>query len=386
MKNRSRSVLTYVAITLCFIFIVYERMFPEYFMNTTASRESFKMADWTCNADITTKISYFTQSQNSKDAEIKKRHEVGTYATKPVERCTQNERKKLLKFHCENEAQPPMTAKYFRHLFVDRKHKILACLPPKAGCTTWKTILANNSKINPLSSKYNMMALHNGLVSFGVLELSTFDPAEIDAILNGTEYTKFLITRHPFERIFSAYYDKLGSGKPNNMMSVHGSRILQIFRPNLHQNLVQKGVGVTFKEFIDYIKLPVSNDRSHQHWDAVYDVCQPCHVSYDYIIKTETMNKDNEDVIKQHFGPYYRGIGTAGNVMSSKLKYSRLLSLTPRGKVLKGYASLNQTDIEYLIDRFKNDFKYFGYSSTICHHENTMHSSCIHGSLDRHCC
>ena len=50
--------------------------------------------------------------------------------------------------------------KSYAHIFVDEKHKIVACLPPKSGCTTWKAIMANNSQDKPLPPNFNTDLLH----------------------------------------------------------------------------------------------------------------------------------------------------------------------------------------------------------------------------------
>ena len=338
-----------------------------------------------------TYINYFTSSQREADLKMKQKDSNGTYYISPVDTCTQEERKQLLQFQCRETKQPRMSERYFRHLFVDQKHKLVVCIPPKSGCTTWKAILANNSRDKPLSWLFDPMTLHNKLEKYKIMQLNKLKPAERKTILNSTEYTKVLTTRHPFERVYSAYVDKLQSGKDKNMRKIHGGRILNKFHPELPEKVRKVGAGVTFKEFIDYIKLPMSNSLSYQHWDAVSDVCQPCHIHYDYIIKTETMTEDNAPVIEKHLGPYHRGIGTAGNVMSRGSKdKQRTATLTVYGRALSAYSSLNQTDIAYLVDRFTNDFRYFGYSSAIVNDSKVsvglMHNSCSHGSLNKQCC
>ena len=122
--------------------------------------------------------------------------------------CTKRERLKLLEEKCSNSSN--MTAilalsdveqmKFFRNFFMDTKHKILACLPPKSGCTTWKTILANNSLETPLPGNFNTMGLHFGHQledKFGIVKLSTCNTSFQQSVLNSDEYFKFMVARQP---------------------------------------------------------------------------------------------------------------------------------------------------------------------------------------------
>ena len=181
--------------------------------------------------------------------------------------CTQNERVQLLERHCKNETKNKINTAFFGNIFIDHKHKILACLPPKSGCTTWKAILANNSGSKPLPRKFDPIHLHFGsLPKYGIkryTELRTAD--EQNKVLYDKSYTKIMIVRHPFDRVYSAYYDKLKSKLDRTMMQMHGSRILNKFHPELDPKIRRKGEGATFKEFIDYIKLPISLDQAWEH-------------------------------------------------------------------------------------------------------------------------
>ena len=304
--------------------------------------------------------------------------------------CTQNKRLQLLETHCKNESNTKINTKFFQNIFIDHKHKILACLPPKSGCTTWKAILANNSGSKPLPRKFDPMRLHLGtLPKYGIkkyTELRSTD--ERKKVLYDKSYTKIMIVRHPFDRVYSAYYDKIKSKRDRKMMQMHGSRILNKFHPELDPKIRRKGEGAKFKEFIDYIKLPISLNQAWEHWDAVYDICQPCHIHYDYILKTETLDSDNTQVIRQHLGPYYRGVGTAGNAVGKK-HVPVSSTATTKGKVLSAYIALNESDIKYLNKRFYKDFHYFGYSwkqQDDSNGDKQMYAYCAQGAEGRMCC
>ena len=341
-------------------------------------------------------IEFLTTSQEAIDIKMRENN-TKTHYSVPVNTCSQDERRQLLHFHCQQNEQLSMTEQYFGNLYVDQQHKLVACLPPKAGSTTWKSIIANNTRKRPLHRFFDVSHLHRSAELreyYDLVRLIDFKPEErqqiLEQMLYSNVYIKLLVTRHPFERVYSAYVHKLKSGKDPDMQREHGSRILNKFHPELPLIMLNSGKGVTFKEFIDYIKLNISNRRSFQHWDAAFDVCQPCHINYNYIVKTETMDEDNELIIKKHLGPYHRGIGTAKNIFfcAANVK-QRAALLTSHGRLLTHFASLNQTGIKYLVKRFQHDFRYFGYSSAVFNDNSSagvVYNSCTHGALNRQCC
>jgi hypothetical protein len=304
-----------------------------------------------------------------------------------AERCTQKERLQLLRAQCKLLPKTNISTKFFRNIFIDEKHKLVACLPPKSGCTTWKAILANNSGPQPLPADYPVLQLHgeSPLHEFNIVKFPELRNQSLrDKVLYGEEYTRVIVARHPLDRVYSAYRNKLLSGKDRTMQKMHGNRILSHFHPELDRRARSEGKGVTFSEFIKYIQLPMSKPSAWAHWDSVYDICQPCHVPYDYVLKTETLDADNALVIRQHLGPYHRGLGTAGNVIGGKNKHA---ALTRQGKVLDAYSTINASDFQYLEKRFHNDFKLFGYTWTRQNNKNrTLSAYCRHGGEDRMCC
>ena len=104
----------------------------------------------------------------------------------------------------------------------------------------------------------------------------------------------FLIVRHPFERILSAYRDKFfinftysrntkerEEQKRKEFMITYGQQILQKYRKTEPEDELYKTTP-TFREFINFvIDLPLS--RHNSHWRPAYLHCMPCHLNYTII-------------------------------------------------------------------------------------------------------
>ncbi|XP_074648962.1 carbohydrate sulfotransferase 10-like [Tubulanus polymorphus] len=95
---------------------------------------------------------------------------------------------------------------------VDDVHKILYCEIPKVGTSIWRYTLlhttgklrtTNLSLINDLDVKQSIYFKSLGLIR----SLSSYSQDEKTERLK--TYFKFLFVRHPFERLLSAYLDKI---------------------------------------------------------------------------------------------------------------------------------------------------------------------------------
>ena len=85
--------------------------------------------------------------------------------------------------------------------------QVIYCFIPKSGCTTWKRTLAKAIKgAEGYLKTEESIHTDQFLRSHGVMGLYSFRDSEIDKRLK--TYFKFLVVRHPMERLVSAFRDK----------------------------------------------------------------------------------------------------------------------------------------------------------------------------------
>ena len=215
----------------------------------------------------------------------------------------------------------------------------------------------------------------------GLRKLSTFSPKEIKLKLK--TYFKFLVVRHPLERLLSAYRSKFerksnfyqyiseihryGKGIVSFLNFV--DYILDVYKfstPYYSQkfltdsNLAPFKFGRqsnTFDIFMDNLNrslyLPRGSMYFEPHWAQYSTLCHPCHVDYDYIVKFETMREDAAYVLSK-LGPHDQCLED---------KYPNLFHSTQNSSLVfdKFYATLSQHQINKLKDIYSIDFKLFGY-------------------------
>ena len=119
---------------------------------------------------------------------------------------------------------------------------------------------------------------------YRIPRLSSFNESAIIHKLNN--YFKFLVVRHPFDRLVSADTDTLLNNNPP-FQKTYGKRILRLYRNNSDE--MSDGKGVLFHEFVKYVTEYLPPDV---HFLDIQHQCFPCYIKYDYVAKLETQSSD----------------------------------------------------------------------------------------------
>ena len=116
--------------------------------------------------------------------------------------------------------------------------------------------------------------------------------------------------RHPIERLFSAYRSKVQRYPLVGLMADEPHynwlrmRIYEYKYPKLFQEWKASGgreeVPITFTDFIDYW-LHRATLRFDEHFQTIYELCQPCQIKYNYYGHFKDFERDAEVLIK-HMG------------------------------------------------------------------------------------
>ncbi|GLH07953.1 Carbohydrate sulfotransferase [Gryllus bimaculatus] len=268
-------------------------------------------------------------------------------------RSVDTKRKTLLNLMCDlyanktghHDTTLPDKAK-FDHILVDSRHKLLYCYVPKVACTNWKRMLMILTEQVNTTDALDIPA--NVAHSQHIFpRLSSYSWKEIQTFLE--TYTKFFIVRHPFERLLSAYRNKL---EQHHLSSKYfqvrfGRHIIRHYRHTPSPEALLQGNDVTFREFITYITNR-EDVLMNEHWTSVYQLCEPCIIDYDVIGKYETLIDDSQHVLKL--------VGKPDLIFPRINKTSSTFS-----KLGKYFSTLPKDLIWKLYDVYLMDFKLFDY-------------------------
>ena len=270
---------------------------------------------------------------------------------KLVDTCNNKERLKIIEDQCiernqTDEVNADTFSRLFKHLLSDDKHHVIYCAIPKVACTSFKTMIANQTQKLKRHKTFNV---HNSksLGSIGLTHLSEFPMQEILRRLES--YTKFIVVRHPFDRLMSAYKDKF-------IQKHYTKRYRQTIEELLgHERAPKAGQRISFEDFLQLIIDGYETGKFfNKHWASYMDLCHPCLVKYDHILKLETLGTDSRTALSLFLNEGETAVSMPH--LNDKRPVEEKLS-----SVTQTFKQLNEPLVQAVMAIYAADFKLFGY-------------------------
>nr|XP_028563052.1 carbohydrate sulfotransferase 8-like [Podarcis muralis] len=227
-------------------------------------------------------------------------------------------------------------------IFVDECHNFIYCEVPKVGCSNWKKIIL----LLTLNLSRDVLEVDHDRVHRTHLlrRLSSYPSDQQVKLLNSS--IKVMFTRHPLERLVSAYRDKLLHFEPF-YVSV-AKRIKTLFRGNPNST-----DPVTFQEFVNFVLKHAPKDLDI-HWKPMFMLCDPCNIHYDILGKYETLGEDADHVLRR--------IGAPDDLQYPDFKRYGTEKRTNSNITLNYFSKLSKDQVQKLKDLYSIDFSSFNYS------------------------
>lgn len=246
-------------------------------------------------------------------------------------------------------------------------------------------ILSGHVDTKDLSAVYDYKVHFNNPMT----QIEVDDAKELEKLgLDG--YSKFIFTRHPFERLVSAYYDKFTyrnktrvvpfatesvenkpdegnhrvkrasiteNNNPGDDFKLRiGTKIIKKYRDNPSQRSLKKGNDVTIPEFVNYV-IDEWAERDVKpldpHWRSQVELCRPCSIDYDVVGKFETMQEDIDYLLEQLEEEEISQI------------FHEYKPYTTSSLVTKFMEQVSDQQWEDLVRIYQDDFDIFGYDPDI---------------------
>ena len=191
--------------------------------------------------------------------------------------------------------------------------------------------------------------------------------------MNENDILSFSFVRHPFERLFSAYEDKI-LGNSEVITGKH-------FRNGIYNNSeIQK-----FSTFVDHVLQQYKNSSCYNthnsicygvniHWKPFNARCLYCEIPYDVIARLETFDEDIKYIIlKRNLTSWMNKSGIrlhknkdpeltlpdTANIQKS----SEIRKVEKKRKIMKYFHELTKQQIDDLYRMYFFDFHLFNYSA-----------------------
>ena len=264
---------------------------------------------------------------------------------------------------------------YYHHLMFDTYFKWGYCAVPKVGSSTmtlhFQTLMTTKERPNRFQGNFHWNWRVDKMPKFfkvpDTLSQQSWTTKDNDKfILKKTltdfveenDYLLFTFVRHPFERLFSAYKDKVLNG--NKLGSSMGAPYWLWFQ---HHKSFNEFIDLVLKEH--HFEEPIHKKGwINPHWTTTWKRCQHCTVSYDVIGRLETFDDDLKYIILKlglsNILPIKK-VTTLRENSSDRKRHKKAPDKTKES--LKYFSMLKKSKINELYQIFKIDFEMFGYDA-----------------------
>ena len=281
-----------------------------------------------------------------------------------------------------------------KNLFILPKEQIMYCPLFKAASSSWISFLINLSNADSLVKAKAKHLYPDDLISqakaIGIFSVTsnvtalnkskdTYNQEHFQSLNNNAN--AFIVVRHPFERLVSAFRDKLERTHGKNQFYYHnwGKTIVQQFRTKaidkfggeffsssnnygalipVPDNRRPNSKLPTFWEFVQYLlhpKIPLGMD---EHWAPIYHCCPICDNHkwpvFNYILKFETLEVEEPLFLKEVLRTPVKMDGRHRNS-------NRRDDMSSREITKRYFSILSDSDIKGLYNLYKPDFLLFEY-------------------------
>lgn len=235
------------------------------------------------------------------------------------------------------------------NMIIDTEHNISWCPIYKAASSTWMILFA---ALKDALTDFTMDLIQRNHMQVSDIVRQKFrHNADFNKTYEKLSKTKkFLIVRHPLERLLSAYRDKLEHMQGREYYYKRfGRRIALKYR--------QSGDNATRLEptFAEFLRFIANEKYFDEHWTPYYRTCEPCALHYDYILKVETLDRDQNFLIQDtKLSNYLYEVRHPGNINPHG---------TTTRKILDQYiAGIPRSLLDQIYKIYENDYKLFNYS------------------------
>ena len=285
--------------------------------------------------------------------------------------CTQEERKQYVKAMCKKYKQKafdPKEVEGANNLLVRDEHKIAWCRVAKAATSTINRLMMGAQKIPFINYDLGHPEVASVLKKYGLRMIFN------QSISSFAGYKKVLVVRNPYERIVSAYRQKILSADDKHPFMTAVRQKLHAFERNYDTYIVKKEEFTTlqFESFLSQIALSSDPVRWDTHWTEITALCDVC-ADYDYILRVESIDTD-VNILLKHLNvsrEFYRKYSINFSTDEKKEAVRKEKLKTSFTSDLDKLVNVSTSSLYAMQQRYGRDAALFGYGVKMDSHEVT---------------
>lgn len=232
---------------------------------------------------------------------------------------------------------------------INKKYGLVWCNVFKAASSSW---LYNFNILAGYSPQYLRRQSQSPVLSLARVKYPRPSLSDLESAVSAPSSLTFVIVRHPFERLLSAYRDKIYNSLPNTIHRTLSSAIVRRYRPQAVTKSNSR--RASFEEFVLYLLDTFRTNESalDMHWAPVVQFCTPCLVNFNMILKFETLQEDQRYLIE-----------LAGLSLLIKPEWFNEGKGGATSEMIgKFYSELSADQLYQLYNVYKYDFELFDYT------------------------
>ncbi|KAH8380662.1 hypothetical protein KR009_012089 [Drosophila setifemur] len=230
---------------------------------------------------------------------------------------------------------------------VNKKYHIIWCNVFKAASSSWMFNFNVLAGYSPSYLRKTKKILLN-------LARERYPRVTLDELREAQNYSlTFIIARNPFERLLSAYRDKMVFALPYSFHDKLGRNIVRNYRKK--PSLISRAGNTKFPSFPEFVNWLLDQVKRgnfiDMHFVSAVSFCTPCLIRFDMILKFESMAEDQLYLIektglKRVIAPVWRNMGKGRKTHELQQQF---------------YAQLTRKEMLALYHYYKYDFELFDY-------------------------
>ncbi|XP_066980107.1 carbohydrate sulfotransferase 11-like [Macrobrachium rosenbergii] len=244
-----------------------------------------------------------------------------------------------------SEQTQPINSKEF---LISEKYKLIWCNVFKAASSSW----IYNFMLMAGYSDEEMRKQNASPIEFARKKYKRPSVEELNSFLEREDFSSFIIVRDPFERLLSAYRDKIES----QLQAFYRPLRCHIQKTYGSHRGILRDCRPSFSEFVNYIiDEHVSGKAPNEHWAPYYTFCSPCQTKFDYILHFETLDHDEAFLVNTIKG--LSSVVQPHKLHSSHTEYATATAFY--------FGQLTEGQKKQLYSIYEKDFEIFDYDAKI---------------------
>ena len=197
-------------------------------------------------------------------------------------------------------------------ILLHKEKEVAFCYIPKSACTTFKILfLHTQGLLTDEFLDYNTQMQPHINSAVKKISLKSVDERKRKSTLQ--HYFKFVMFRHPLERLLSGYRNKMSVAMRQNVPDAEREiqtnlflkekeEIISEINPKQYKKWMAKHqsypVNITFSDFINYW-LNSKTLSNNPHFNTLVKNCNPCSVNYDYFGNFKSFKEDTNILLER---------------------------------------------------------------------------------------